>query len=537
MQYPPAQVVDEFFGAEGFSDASNVECTEQRLSLSSTSKLTTPSPAGRNDAGQHNRPSPLSSLNPNNVNVHGQVSNPISVDAGEIKALETSKSRARPTSDQDTADEGLCELQAAILCLLLLVVNADPTDQPNSDDSSPSSTNNCQSEETRTPNQNPQSSKGFTAKYPLSTGNKRQLQRSKRTNGGDSDDDDDSDPPRKRVAVKLNVIKNMLEKLACPFAKEAAPLVAYSSAKQGLPRSEMVSAAINRLASGSNHHLDPAELVQLTTDLRSRTPTQFQEYIHSDLGINVNQIPFDDLLTNLEETVPWTFTPWNQSDAEQFSTEPRSSSRSSLPSGSGSSRPVSPRRPNQKWQDNNWPDSLPLYPEMEIDTSPNRATGVFNGDPSLGSSDSSYDQLEALSSEQFSDLIDFTPEFDLETRSIKEAAPSKENEKENQKEKKYLLRVARNPSARKRATSEASRHKRFYFNDMDEFKREFDAWMVRQFHEPAFCWNAWEFENPLRKERLPSQDELFDELEFVMDAYRSERAAFFLVPKGIEGVA
>ncbi|KAK6530649.1 hypothetical protein TWF281_007488 [Arthrobotrys megalospora] len=100
-------------------------------------------------------------------------------------------------------------------------------------------------------------------------------------------------------------------------------------------------------------------------------------------------------------------------------------------------------------------------------------------------------------------------------------------------EKRYLLRVARNP-ARPRTSSESPGHKRFSFDNMNEFGSNFEIWVKSQFYDPPFCWKSWEFECPSRKERFTNNAEVMEELEFVWDAYRTNRAALFLVPKQVE---
>ncbi|KAK6514815.1 hypothetical protein TWF506_007177 [Arthrobotrys conoides] len=103
------------------------------------------------------------------------------------------------------------------------------------------------------------------------------------------------------------------------------------------------------------------------------------------------------------------------------------------------------------------------------------------------------------------------------------------------RERKYLLRVARKPALPKGTSSETSSSKKFYFDDMEEFKANFENWMKAQFYDPGFCWGLWELENPGRQERLSDMQAVVDELEFMLLAYRSNEAALFLVPKQFDG--
>ncbi|TGJ72779.1 hypothetical protein EYR41_004649 [Orbilia oligospora] len=99
------------------------------------------------------------------------------------------------------------------------------------------------------------------------------------------------------------------------------------------------------------------------------------------------------------------------------------------------------------------------------------------------------------------------------------------------REGKYLLRVARKPALPKGTSSETSSSKKFYFDNMEEFKANFENWMKAQFYDPGFCWGLWELENPGRQERLSDMQAVVDELEFMLLAYRSNEAALFLVGK------
>ncbi|KAF3208292.1 hypothetical protein TWF192_002815 [Orbilia oligospora] len=99
------------------------------------------------------------------------------------------------------------------------------------------------------------------------------------------------------------------------------------------------------------------------------------------------------------------------------------------------------------------------------------------------------------------------------------------------REGKYLLRVARKPALPKGTSSETSSSKKFYFDNMEEFKANFENWMKTQFYDPEFCWGLWELENPGRQERLSDMQAVVDELEFMLLAYRSNEAALFLVGK------
>ncbi|KAF3922970.1 hypothetical protein ABW20_dc0102449 [Dactylellina cionopaga] len=130
-------------------------------------------------------------------------------------------------------------------------------------------------------------------------------------------------------------------------------------------------------------------------------------------------------------------------------------------------------------------------------------------------------------------------DINLEGSPARSLLPSTNSKESNctENKKKYLLRVARNPARPKNSSSESSCHKKFFFNDLDEFKNGFESWMKNQFKDPLFCWDSFELENPLRKEKLPNKEDLMEELEFVWDAYQSDRAAFFLVPKQVGAFA
>ncbi|RVD83709.1 uncharacterized protein DFL_005488 [Arthrobotrys flagrans] len=104
------------------------------------------------------------------------------------------------------------------------------------------------------------------------------------------------------------------------------------------------------------------------------------------------------------------------------------------------------------------------------------------------------------------------------------------------REKKYLLLVARKPALPKGTSSETSSSKKFYFDNMEEFKANFENWMKVQFYDPGFCWGWWELENPERQQRLPDIQAVIDELEFMWLAHRSNEAALFLVGKHVDGI-
>ncbi|EPS36481.1 hypothetical protein H072_10009 [Dactylellina haptotyla CBS 200.50] len=97
--------------------------------------------------------------------------------------------------------------------------------------------------------------------------------------------------------------------------------------------------------------------------------------------------------------------------------------------------------------------------------------------------------------------------------------------------KKYTVRIRRRDRSPNQQSSEKKGPQKFQFDDIDEFQRDFEAWMFQTFSDPVFCWQAWEFENPKSNERISDLEGMADELEFIWDAYRTEGAAFFLVPK------
>ncbi|EWC48925.1 hypothetical protein DRE_00230 [Drechslerella stenobrocha 248] len=211
----------------------------------------------------------------------------------------------------------------------------------------------------------------------------------------------------------------------------------------------------------------------------------------------------------------------------------------SLASWSRSEAPTSPESSNR-------PSQCPLVCDgqeaslfntlsLGTDIASTTSLGGTSG-PGTVSSPPPSDEARDTPSPSLSDILDSPETFQHITPNetlLNEVETSKENEKDRSG-KRYLLRVARNPSRRNCSSLESSGHKKFFFDNVKDFRHSFEKWMANQFTEPAFCWDDWEFENPLREERLPSQDELVNEMEFMMDAYRSDRTAFFLVPKRVE---
>ncbi|EPS43146.1 hypothetical protein H072_2930 [Dactylellina haptotyla CBS 200.50] len=97
------------------------------------------------------------------------------------------------------------------------------------------------------------------------------------------------------------------------------------------------------------------------------------------------------------------------------------------------------------------------------------------------------------------------------------------------KNEEYQLIVRRypiNPSS-----SEPRGLRRFSFNSLDEFPTNFEIWLKEQFTDPSFNWDHWELMVPESRCRLSSVFDVRDELDFQYAAYRSFKAALYLVAK------
>ncbi|EPS39115.1 hypothetical protein H072_7133 [Dactylellina haptotyla CBS 200.50] len=97
--------------------------------------------------------------------------------------------------------------------------------------------------------------------------------------------------------------------------------------------------------------------------------------------------------------------------------------------------------------------------------------------------------------------------------------------------KKYTLQVRRGDSGIRLSSPTQRTPKKFQFDNMTEFKREFENWMIENFQDPAFSWHSCEFEDPQTSNRISDIDTLVSELEWTWIALRTENAALFLTSK------
>ncbi|KAK6530648.1 hypothetical protein TWF281_007487 [Arthrobotrys megalospora] len=185
--------------------------------------------------------------------------------------------------------------------------------------------------------------------------------------------------------------------------------------------------------------------------------------------------------------------------------------------------------PDEFFDLSSYPGSLNT-PTSTAELTPSSGTASWSSATGKGPAN-----LTSLSTdENFS--LDISPGLAQHQDSIlsRQRAELNDNQSSQRKIKKYLLCITRNPALSKPFSSEGSGIKKFFFDDLNEFRVNFDVWMKNQFYDPAFCWGFWEIENPLTKQRFTNTEAVVENLEFTWLAYRSTEAAFYLVPKQIE---
>ncbi|KAF3916107.1 hypothetical protein AA313_de0200482 [Arthrobotrys entomopaga] len=100
--------------------------------------------------------------------------------------------------------------------------------------------------------------------------------------------------------------------------------------------------------------------------------------------------------------------------------------------------------------------------------------------------------------------------------------------------KRYTVRIKRQGENSDHGTAEKRGPQKFQFDSMQEFRDNFESWMMAKFSDPVFDWRAWEFEDPKDSDRFSDLDDLAEQLQFIWDGYRTESAAFFLVRKELK---
>ncbi|KAK6343366.1 hypothetical protein TWF730_010957 [Orbilia blumenaviensis] len=104
-----------------------------------------------------------------------------------------------------------------------------------------------------------------------------------------------------------------------------------------------------------------------------------------------------------------------------------------------------------------------------------------------------------------------------------------QSQSSRQSEGKYLLLVSRRPV--NPDSTEAKGYKRYNFGEFDEFRNNFEGWLVSNFTDPVFDWTTMEFYNDHLGARLGSIEEVIDDLEGSFTHYRSQKASLYLVMK------
>ncbi|KAK6359125.1 hypothetical protein TWF696_000291 [Orbilia brochopaga] len=330
-------------------------------------------------------------------------------------------------------------------------------------------------------------------------------------------------------------------------ASPGTPITTYSTFASD---PQLTTKILSSLESGNYQDVAYEDLFHLNTSLSSGSgaPGSLQEHVQSGLSIDTAQTSLNELSSNIFQTLA-PFNPqaqesnvmWYQSDAYQALAEldpPFSSLSSSL--ASTPPRPASldfhSTRQLDRGEINAFVDSDFTLSDAQTCES---TTGEESSRPTSGLSlrpvESLSDSSEFHFSQRLSDAlyVNLPDDLGLDIPARMEKAPGSVEEKKQKK--KYILRIARKSRPRKQISSESSRPKDFCFDEIREFEGTFEIWMKQRFFYPMFSWDAWEFENPVRQERLTTQDELIDELQFMICAYRTETVAFFLVPKEVGG--
>ncbi|KAK6531834.1 hypothetical protein TWF694_002999 [Orbilia ellipsospora] len=99
------------------------------------------------------------------------------------------------------------------------------------------------------------------------------------------------------------------------------------------------------------------------------------------------------------------------------------------------------------------------------------------------------------------------------------------------RERRYQLLISRNPAIP--GSTEIPGHKTFYFENQDDFMRNFDGYMRREFYDPPFNWEGWELTNPVTKAGLGSPEAVYFDADFTFVAHMQTRAGLYLVQKDI----
>ncbi|KAF3918288.1 hypothetical protein ABW21_db0203719 [Orbilia brochopaga] len=95
--------------------------------------------------------------------------------------------------------------------------------------------------------------------------------------------------------------------------------------------------------------------------------------------------------------------------------------------------------------------------------------------------------------------------------------------------KKNFLMVSRQPEISHSA--EPRGHHIFYFDEFDEFRRDFENWMKATFTDPSFCWKDMHLFNDFRKANLYGLNEVVNDVRASFIHYRSCEASLYLVMK------
>ncbi|EPS45850.1 hypothetical protein H072_275 [Dactylellina haptotyla CBS 200.50] len=260
---------------------------------------------------------------------------------------------------------------------------------------------------------------------------------------------------------------------------------------------------LQQLSTGNIRGISPLQINAARSELQQIPNTDFQHCIQDNLGINTSEIALEDLFGDLFTSVE---VQSHQLEGNSlWCPLPEQSPISASSAASSASLSVSPPE-----------TSISSAPPLHL-TPQDAAIKPFHPD-----------QLSSLDLDIDIDIFSGEGNKTPITASTKSITGSLLDDNK----KKYLLRVARNPAVS--CSTESSRHKKFFFDDVNEFRNGFESWMKSQFFDPLFCWDSFELENPQRKAVLSSKEDVIDELEFVWDTWRTDRVGFLLVPKNID---